>query len=203
MPYWKKKRKSIDSKTITSRKPEKIAAVFVASEPNSDWFSSLQVILDIVMSNGETVEEFGGVSSDSQVVELYFGNPDFSYPATHSVPRLTCGAFRTCLETLFLRSTGRHLRSVCLGKPERHVFESALRSLMSQRNNDQDFDTIYMVGDNPASDIRGANRMGSPWESVLVLTGKSSKNNLKNPARHVKNNVLEAVEMALRVHGKR
>ena len=35
--------------------------------------------------------------------------------------------------------------------------------------------TVYMVGDNPESDIRGANEFESPygtkWESVLVKTG--------------------------------
>lgn len=41
-----------------------------------------------------------------QAVELHFGNPDFDYAARHDVPRYTLGAFRTCLETLFARSTG-------------------------------------------------------------------------------------------------
>ena len=56
---------------------------------------------------------------------------------------------------------------------------------MHQSNGDDsaDFDTVYMVGDNPASDIRGANRMGAPWESVLVLTGKSSRNDKSRNAR--------------------
>ena len=35
--------------------------------------------------------------------------------------------------------------------------------------------TVYMVGDNPASDIQGANKYKSPsgtcWESILVQTG--------------------------------
>ena len=201
MPYWKKKKQIESVKSTTTKTPEKISAIFVASEPNADWFSSLQVLLDIVTSNGETIEAFGGSVSDTQVVEIFFGNPDFSYPATHSVPRLTCGAFRTCLESLYNRTTGRTLKSVCLGKPERHVFQSAFGSLVRQSNTPGDFDTVYMVGDNPASDIRGANRMGAPWESVLVLTGKSERNSKENPAMHVKMNVFEAVKMALREHG--
>lgn len=33
------------------------------------------------------------------------------------------------------------------------------------------FCSIFMVGDNPAADIRGANRAGAPWVPVLVRTG--------------------------------
>ena len=30
---------------------------------------------------------------------------------------------------------------------------------------------IYMIGDNPAADVRGANSAGDPWRSILVCTG--------------------------------
>ena len=32
---------------------------------------------------------------------------------------------------------------------------------------------IYMIGDNPAADIRGANQAGDPWRSILVCTGRA------------------------------
>lgn len=35
------------------------------------------------------------------------------------------------------------------------------------------FSGIYAVGDNPAADVRGANRAGHPWVSVLVQTGEA------------------------------
>jgi len=31
---------------------------------------------------------------------------------------------------------------------------------------------IYMIGDNPAADVRGANSAGDPWRSILVCTGE-------------------------------
>ncbi len=43
------------------------------------------------------------------------------------------------------------------------------------------------VGDNPAADVRGANRAGPPWVSVLVRTGVFSgppgSNSPKDPAQ--------------------
>jgi ribonucleotide monophosphatase NagD (HAD superfamily) len=30
---------------------------------------------------------------------------------------------------------------------------------------------IYMIGDNPDSDIKGANKAGAHWSSILVQTG--------------------------------
>jgi len=47
--------------------------------------------------------------------------------------------------------------------------------------------TIYMIGDNPKSDIKGTNDKG--WVSILVktgiFTGKDEPNDAENPATHV------------------
>ena len=47
--------------------------------------------------------------------------------------------------------------------------------------------TIYGVGDNPLTDIRGANNAGKPWQSVLTRTGifHGGLNDLKDPAHMV------------------
>ena len=44
---------------------------------------------------------------------------------------------------------------------------------------------IFGIGDNPASDIRGANRAGPPWVSVLVRTGvfRGGANSASDPAQ--------------------
>ena len=61
----------------------KIRAIFVFSEPD-DWQTAVQVMCDVLSSNGEPCEEFDGRPSQEQVVELFFSNPDFTYPASHS-----------------------------------------------------------------------------------------------------------------------
>jgi len=79
-----------------------------------DWGLSLQVCLDILRSDGVPGLDH---SSDTQVVRLFSGNPDLDYGAVHSLPRITLGAFRRCLETLFLDTTGRNLEAEFFGKP--------------------------------------------------------------------------------------
>jgi len=53
----------------------------------------------------------------TQVVKVFSGNPDLDYGAVHSLPRLTLGAFRVCLEALFRETTGRELEVELFGKP--------------------------------------------------------------------------------------
>lgn len=57
---------------------------------------------------------------------------------------------------------------------------------------------VYMVGDNPAADIAGANAYG--WKSILVRTGvfQGGDNDKNFPARHVVDDVWAAVQLALR-----
>ena len=62
---------------------QKIKAILVFTEPE-DWHTALQVMVDVLSSDGEPCEELGGHASSTQVVDLFFSNPDFSYPASHS-----------------------------------------------------------------------------------------------------------------------
>lgn len=58
-----------------------------------------------------------------------------------------------------------------------------------------------MIGDNPHSDIHGANDAGSPWVSVLVRTGvfqgKHGDNSEHHPAKIVVAHVGDAVRAGL------
>lgn len=58
---------------------------------------------------------------------------------------------------------------------------------------------VFAVGDNPAADVRGANRAGPPWVSVLVRTGvfRGGKNSDTDPAQIVVDDVEAAVEAGL------
>lgn len=62
------------------------------------------------------------------------------------------------------------------------------------------FHRIWMVGDNPAADIQGANRRGGPWRSILVRTGvfkgqHDHDNHPHHPATHCRHGVAEAVQL--------
>jgi len=60
-----------------------------------------------------------------------------------------------------------------------------------------------MIGDNPEGDIEGANRKG--WESILVRTGlwDGHGNHDKHPAKHVVQDMQEAIELIARREGIR
>lgn len=62
---------------------------------------------------------------------------------------------------------------------------------------------IYMVGDNPESDIRGANLHG--WDSILVRTGvyKDDHGEPKYKPTTIVDNVLAGVQWAIDREAKR
>jgi HAD superfamily hydrolase (TIGR01457 family) len=87
-------------------------------------------------------------------------NGDGSYPLEDG-PAPECGALLAAVEA----ATGQ--KPLVMGKPERFMYEEALRRLGSKRENS------VMVGDRLDTDIEGANRMGI--RSVLVLSGSTTR----------------------------
>lgn len=83
------------------------------------------------------------------------------------------GAFSLALEAVYKAATGAELPYTQFGKPHTSTYSFAdamLRRHLSEAGEDPDKRlNVYMVGDNPASDIAGANAFG--WESLLVKTG--------------------------------
>ena len=94
------------------------------------------------------------------------------------------------------------------GKPNKPTYVIAEQKLQQQLDNEQspassqglprDFH-IFAIGDNPKSDMRGANNAGKHWSSILVRTGiwEGGENDLEDPANHVVSDVLAAVELIL------
>ena len=65
---------------------------------------------------------------------------------------------------------------------------------------DKDNCLYFGVGDNPKSDIRGANNAGDNWRSVLVRTGvfcSGSANDEEDPADFVVADLKEAVKLII------
>jgi ribonucleotide monophosphatase NagD (HAD superfamily) len=101
--------------------------------------------------------------------------------------------------------TGVDLERVVYGKPELATYKYAdevLKAWMEEIHNENRLPkNVYMIGDNPASDIIGGNMYG--WNTCLVRTGvfqgKEGENDPNSPANFgVFNNVLEAVKAAVR-----
>lgn len=201
-----------------------IEAVMLLQAP-LDGLEALQVLTDVLRSDGTLGAAHELASKETpQAVRLHVSNPDFDYSGMWEIPRFTLGAFVEALRGVYARATGRDLEATFYGKPFAPLFTEAEARLASMgfvaRQADGDSSVsaagassgasevdrsgstnIYMVGDNPQSDIRGANQAG--WCSVLVRTGcfQGEGNDPMNPAVHVVDTVLDAVELIFKKEG--
>jgi HAD superfamily hydrolase (TIGR01456 family) len=152
----------------TAKKPEKVSAILVMNDPDHVG-QDLQIVIDLLRSNGIP----GELSVGSQDVELYMSAADFLYSTDFVWPRFGAGLFKQCLTAVFKELTGKDVIIHQCGKPEINSFKYAERRIHQVANSmgHDDLQHIYMVGDNPAADIRGANRMKGKFKSVLVRTG--------------------------------
>jgi HAD superfamily hydrolase (TIGR01456 family) len=159
-----------------------------------------------------------GYQQDGQP-PLYFSNPDLLWAAKYHLPRLGQGGFRQAFEGIWAAITGGEahgveLQKVIMGKPHQPTYEFAEKRLISHRkhllscyNEDSNhLRRVYMVGDNPASDIAGGNNYkssyGTDWASILVETGVYVKGT--EPAyqpRKIVGDVYDAVAWAVAREG--
>ncbi|KXJ95141.1 HAD-like domain-containing protein [Microdochium bolleyi] len=178
-----------------------IEAILVFSD-SRDYATDMQIIMDLLRSeNGR----FGTVAKDpvSQRIPIYFSQGDFLCPTEHPIPRMSQGTFRIGLEAMYKALTGVDLERVVYGKPEMATYKYAdeiLTSWMGELHGEERLpENVYMIGDNPASDIIGGNLKG--WNTCLLRTGvfQGGDNDIENPANFgVFPTVLQAVEAALR-----
>ncbi|TVY65519.1 putative CDP-alcohol phosphatidyltransferase class-I family protein [Lachnellula suecica] len=199
-------------------------AIFVFNDPR-DWALDSQVILDLLLSkdgvlgtmsakNGDESLTNNGWQQDGQP-KLFFSNPDLFWATSHHMARLGQGGFQAALQGVWDATTnGAMLERTVIGKPhaatykyaERVLNEHRTQMLGEGRRKVSKLERVFMVGDNPESDIRGANEYnsthGTEWTSVLVKTGVFQEGT--KPAYKPKvivNDVLEAVKWALHQEG--
>ncbi|KAL8877459.1 MAG: hypothetical protein Q9198_004531 [Flavoplaca austrocitrina] len=176
--------------------------IFVFSD-SKDWGLDAQLIIDLLLShkgvlgtrsslNGNSSLENYGYQQDGQP-PLFFSNPDLLWSTSFGLPRLGQGGFGAMLEGIWTKVTqgpkkGVKLQSQAVGKPSQTTFQLAEQHLLRQReiNCATPLKTVYMVGDNPESDILGAKAYRSPfntvWKTLLVQTGMfSGTHSTSNP----------------------
>lgn len=178
-----------------------IEAILVFSD-SRDYATDMQIIIDLLRSEDGRL---GTIAADpvSQRIPIYFSQGDMLCPTEHPIPRMSQGTFRIGLEAMYKSLTGVDLERVVYGKPEMATYKYAdevIASWMEQLHGEERIpENVYMVGDNPASDIIGGNMYG--WNTCLVRTGvfQGGENDESNPANFgVFPNVLEAVKTACR-----
>ncbi|KAK3392970.1 HAD-like domain-containing protein [Podospora didyma] len=176
----------------------KIDAMFVLNDPR-DWALDIQVFADLLLSsqgymgtysskNGNLTFPNHGYQQDGQPT-LYFSNSDLFWSATWHLPRFGQGAFQAALAGVWDQLTNgtAPLKRHVIGKPFGETYRFAERVLAAHRSDSlilkghsadvagEPLRSVYMVGDNPESDIAGANgyksEVGTSWHSALVKTG--------------------------------
>ncbi|TDH68192.1 hypothetical protein CCR75_004105 [Bremia lactucae] len=160
------------------------------------WGRELQVIMDVLCSPnglfGLRTASTTSQRSDRQCIPLYSACSDFQYVGEFHLPRYGAGAFHAVLEDLYTRTTGYQLTKTLYGKPQRSSYTYTESLLDAQHPN---VTRIYMVGDNPQTDIWGANEAGGRWKSILTLTGMHP--GPANHNEHVAYQVVDDVAQAL------
>lgn len=178
-----------------------IEAILVFSD-SRDYATDMQIIIDLLRSENGRLKT---IAKDpiSQRIPIYFSQGDALCPTEHPIPRMSQGTFRIGLEAMYKALTGEDMERTVYGKPELATYRYAdeiMISWMEQLHGEERLPkNIYMVGDNPASDIIGGNMYG--WNTCLVRTGvfQGGDNDENNPASFgVFTNVLEAVKTAMK-----
>ncbi|EJD03270.1 HAD hydrolase [Fomitiporia mediterranea MF3/22] len=166
------------------------AGVFVFHDPRN-WALDAQITCDIICNNGyvlpapkrPTTEALA--PQEQEPVSLVFCNPDLLWGNEYPTPRIGQGGFRVAFQAVYQALNGKPYPCMQFGKPTKATYafaEQLLRGRLKELLYHQPQDSmkiakevndytpnVYMVGDNPESDIAGANAVG--WSSVLVKTG--------------------------------
>ncbi|WYZ39414.1 hypothetical protein EsH8_III_001328 [Colletotrichum jinshuiense] len=218
--------KPIHTGAMRDEEALKIDAMFVFNDPR-DWALDIQIIVDLLLSrngllgtysskNGDKSLPHGGWQQDGQP-PLIFSNADLFWPTTYHQPRFGQGAFQAAVAGVWSQVTGGvELQRTVFGKPFATTYQYAERVLNAHRQallgksgnaGAAPLKTVYMVGDNPESDIRGANDYSNKeteWASLLVKTGVWSQD--RGAPTHkptmVVDDVKAAVEWALKREGR-
>ncbi|PPQ93685.1 hypothetical protein CVT25_012744 [Psilocybe cyanescens] len=175
-----------------------ISAIFVYHDPRN-WALDVQVACDVILSGGIIGGPYKKSDRQTEPVKLIFCNPDLLWKSDFDRPRLGQGAFKSAFQAIFKQITGSEYPHVQFGKPTEETYHFAEELLQAQINDLYSVKNslrprIYMIGDNPESDIAGAN--AAKWSSVLVKTGVYDP--LQGPPSHLPTHYAEDVEEAVK-----
>ncbi|NXI25180.1 HDHD5 hydrolase, partial [Sterrhoptilus dennistouni] len=135
-----------------------IEGVVLFGEPVR-WETSLQLITDVLLSNGNPGAELQEVPYPH--LPILACNMDLLWMAEAKMPRFGHGTFLLCLESIYKKVTGKELKyEALIGKPSPVTYRYA-QFLIQQQAEKQGWKApvqrLYAVGDNPMSDVYGAN----------------------------------------------
>ncbi|KAI3389798.1 hypothetical protein SNEBB_001944 [Seison nebaliae] len=174
-----------------------IEAVVLFGEPVR-WESHLQLILDTILSHGmpdlHRTNKLQPIEKRRKITDLphlpvLACNMDLLWMAEAPLPRFGHGTFLLCLEELYKKITGNQLTYTALsGKPcelTYHHAQYCLSQISLAMGVEVPLKRIYAIGDNPDSDIYGANsyskflkdfKTANNMDEMMAKFGKSFAN---------------------------
>lgn len=202
----------------------KIDQILVWNDPR-DWSLDTQLIIDLLTShkgylgtisskNGDTSLPNNGWQQDGQPA-IWISNLDLVWRTEYPMNRFGTGAFVEALKGVWSAATGgTTLQYNALGKPMKATYDYAHERLLNYYSDlgvgqRKPLRRVYMIGDNPESDIRGANEFepqdGTEWVSILVKTGVWKETTaMKEPSHRpavIVDDVVDAIVWAMRNEG--
>ncbi|KAG7696142.1 hypothetical protein KL930_003169 [Ogataea haglerorum] len=177
------------SKVDVDGQNEPIDSIMVFNDPR-DMGSDFQIIMDLLNSEDGLLGTRRTYSSSTPSVPIVFSNNDLLWATDFKLPRFGQGAFKIMIQALYQHTNnGKQLQQLTLGKPYKVTYDYAHHVLIDFYENLQNgdfekppclpqlnvapanspFDRVFMVGDNPESDILGGNAYN--WDTILVRTG--------------------------------
>ena len=125
---------------------------------------------------------------------------DLFFQGDYPLPRHGPQILEHALQAVCRKTLGREIKIESNGKPFHRTYEFAEEHLRAKASKSRvKISKFYMIGDNPETDIAGANAKG--WVSILVKTGvfdvneSVNGNDKEHPAAHVVENFEEAVKL--------
>lgn len=135
-----------------------IEGVLLLGEPVR-WETNLQLIMDVLLSNGHPGT--GLATAPYPHLPVLASNMDLLWMAEAKMPRFGHGTFLLCLETIYRKITGNELKyEGLMGKPSILTYqyaEDVIRQQAERRGWAAPIRKLYAIGDNPMSDVYGAN----------------------------------------------
>ncbi|GAB1291228.1 Haloacid dehalogenase-like hydrolase domain-containing 5 [Apodemus speciosus] len=135
-----------------------IEGVLLLGEPVR-WETNLQLIMDVLLSDGHPGT--GLATAPYPHLPVLASNMDLLWMAEAKMPRFGHGTFLLCLETIYRKITGHELKyEGLMGKPSILTYqyaEDVIRQQAERRGWAAPITKLYAIGDNPMSDVYGAN----------------------------------------------
>lgn len=139
----------------------------VDNEASAEELGAVILFDDDYWWNTERIAAVFNLLLDNPELPVIIPNPDLIFPDQPEHFMLTSGSIGHLLSTL-CSAKGRELKTIYLGKPHLPLYEMT-EARLKEELPDLKPHEIVMIGDTPATDILGANRVG--WQTWLVKTG--------------------------------